>query len=59
MDYKQQQEIVKYLAKLEFGGKKSQPDLWVVEEDDDARELKKQSMAFFGKTRSALAEADL
>jgi hypothetical protein len=52
-------ETAKYLAKLEYGGKKSQPDLWVVEEDDEARELKKQSMAFFGKTRSALAEADL
>ena len=52
-------EAAKYLAKLEYGGKKPETDLWIVEEDDEARELKKQSMAFFGKTRSALAETDL
>ena len=52
-------EAAKYLAKLEYGSQKPEPDLWIVDEDDDARELKKQSMAFFGKTRSALAEMDL
>ena len=52
-------EAAKYLAKLEYGRPGREPELWVVEEDDKARELKGQSMEFFGKMRSMLAEADL
>ncbi len=52
-------EVAKYLAKLEYGGKRREPELQIVEEDDEARELKKQSMESFGKQRRQFAEADL
>ena len=56
---KNMMEVAEYLAKLEYGGKRREPELQIVEEDDKARELKKQSMEFFGKMRRQLAAADL
>ena len=52
-------EAAEYLAKLEYGKLGIVPELWIVDEDESARELKKQSMEFFGKQRRMLAEADL
>ena len=52
-------EAAEYLAKLEYGKLGIVPELWIVDEDESAREVKKQSMEFFGKQRRMLAEADL
>ena len=52
-------DAAKFLAKFEYGKPQVVPELWVVDEDDGAREAKKQAMAFFGKQRRMLAEADL
>lgn len=52
-------EAAAYLAKLEYGKLGIVPELWIVDEDESAREVKKQSMEFFGKQRRMLAEADL
>jgi len=52
-------EAARYLAKLEYGKPGNVPELWVVDEDEEAREAKRQAMEFFGKQRRMLAEADL
>ena len=52
-------EAARHLAKLEYGKRGIEPELWIVDEDEEAREAKRQAMEFFGKQRRMLAEADL
>ena len=52
-------EAAAHLAKLEYGSPGKVPELWIVDEDEDAHEAKTQTMEFFGMQRRLLAEADL
>ena len=56
---KRLEEAARYLANREYGRKGKAPEIQIVEEDYEARELKAQAMEFFGKQRRMLAEADL
>ena len=56
---KRLEDAARYLANREYGRRGKAPEIQIVEEDFEARELKSRAMEFFGKQRRMLAEADL